>query len=430
MSELLVAPPPEYNYDEDLSSPMYSMCAGSSERVIQFEPFKRTGCPDCDWLYFTDHMTINLGSRVWGLHAPSYGLDGKVEGAVKFSGDKSHVEKVTVTLEGLLSTSVSQRGPGSGDCKVPMLSSTVLLYDSYADSAVEWTDEHVFSIDLPPEVTVQGAISQLPPSFAAYYQNSSCEVSYRLRIDMARRGLRRHESKTISILYLPKTRPSEAPLISIPRPSRNLSDSPLCIFERVKTVALEPILPFDSKRLTKSPISTHSQKSVFFSLPSPQCFSSGEPIPFTLSLVFPSDPFLASMYSKNIRIVLLKRVQLWRKGITEPIIRDTTLASAHLRYYNEYSEGITLLRGSVRAGAEGKESSWCVKGIAETQYILRVMINPPTHLYGHLPSFKHDEKLQITTDSWGTLERELASTGGTPTPALGLASCLRNVDEI
>lgn len=73
------------------------------------------------------------------------------------------------------------------------------------------------------------------------------------------------------------------------------------------------------------------------------------------------------MYSKNIRIVLLKRVQLWRKGITEPIIRDTTLASAHLRYYNEYSEGITLLRGSVRAGAEGKESSWCVKGIAETQ---------------------------------------------------------------
>ena len=89
---------------------------------------------------------------------------------------------------------MSQRGPGSGECKVPVLSSTVLLYDSYVDSTVEWTDEHVFSIGLPSEVTVQGAVSQLPPSFAAYYQNSSCEVSYRLRIDMARRGLRRHES--------------------------------------------------------------------------------------------------------------------------------------------------------------------------------------------------------------------------------------------
>lgn len=60
--------------------------------------------------------------------------------------------------------------------------------------------------------------------------------------------------------------------------------------------------------------------------------------------------------------------------------------------------------------------------MVSSQYILRVHIFPPNHVANHLPSFRHEEPLRITTDFWGTLDRELASTGGTPTPALGLAS--------
>jgi len=41
------------------------------------------------------------------------------------------------------------------------------------------------------------------------------------------------------------------------------------------------------------------------------------------------------------------------------------------------------------------------------------------------PSFEHDELLQITTDPFGALERELMATGGLPTPALALAPDLR-----
>lgn len=43
----------------------------------------------------------------------------------------------------------------------------------------------------------------------------------------------------------------------------------------------------------------------------------------------------------------------------------------------------------------------------------------------HVPSFRHEEMLEVTTDYWGTVGRELNSTGGTPTPALGLARQLR-----
>lgn len=60
----------------------------------------------------------------------------------------------------------------------------------------------------------------------------------------------------------------------------------------------------------------------------------------------------------------------------------------------------------------------------DLQYVLRVTLRPPESLSGHIPSFQHEEILQIKTDHWGTLERELSSIG-TPTPALGLARMLR-----
>jgi hypothetical protein len=55
------------------------------------------------------------------------------------------------------------------------------------------------------------------------------------------------------------------------------------------------------------------------------------------------------------------------------------------------------------------------------QYILRTSIIPPKHLEDNCPSFEHDEMVQLTTDPWGTLERELIATGGLPMPALALA---------
>jgi hypothetical protein len=90
--------PPSYDHEECVSSPTYSTYAGTDERVIRSQPRRLTGCPACEWTFNSKHMKINMGPRVWGLHAPSYGLNGKVEGSIKFSGDRDSVERVTATV--------------------------------------------------------------------------------------------------------------------------------------------------------------------------------------------------------------------------------------------------------------------------------------------------------------------------------------------
>jgi hypothetical protein len=39
-----------------------------------------------------------------------------------------------------------------------------------------------------------------------------------------------------------------------------------------------------------------------------------------------------------------------------------------------------------------------------------------------VPEFLHEETIQLTTDQWGSIDRELRAMGGVPTPALGLVS--------
>jgi hypothetical protein len=146
------------------------------------------------------------------------------------------------------------------------------------------------------------------------------------------------------------------------------------------------------------------------------------------------------------RIDLLKRVQLWQTSRRDVVSCDTVIATADMQDDKEYAEGINLLRGVIQAGLEGRETSWRVEDVAEvqvtllnlgspslsrtlrlcSQYIIRVLLCPPSCLVSHVPSFIHEEVVEIATDNWGLLERELMSTGGTPTPALGLASDLQS----
>lgn len=121
------------------------------------------------------------------------------------------------------------------------------------------------------------------------------------------------------------------------------------------------------------------------------------------------------------------------------LYREWAISNGKLRYQNEYNEGLTLLRGYIDAGEAGKESSWRLGDTAEvqvryacwrpcycpvfpSQYLLRVTVTPPKHIQGHIPDFKHEEIVDLTTDHWGALDRELNSTGGVPTPALGMVS--------
>ncbi|KAF9456137.1 hypothetical protein BDZ94DRAFT_1327182 [Collybia nuda] len=411
-------PPPSYDFDECLPSPAYSAVIGSTEHLLQCELPSITGCPGCDWIMETKHMKINLGPRMWGLSAPSYGLNSCVDGSISLYGDSDRVECITVTLEGSMKIGLAHRGSLSGHSVLPIISRTIQLYNAATSIPLQTDQQHFFTIAMPSDVEIRGQMTPTPPSFYSLHQNVSCEIFYALKFRMMRKGkgLKRNETKNIKILYLPKSRPSEPPLATIPRPSRNLADR----LERIKTVTLHPCL---CKTKTRDVNLNSFYDAIFLSLPSPQCFTSGESIPFSLSLVFPENPAVGKLLMRNTRVQLLRRLRITKGALAETIQRDTVLSSSQVRHAKEYTEGVNILRGSIQAGSAGGESSWQIQGVS-VEYVLRATLRPPENLIGHIPSFRHEEILQIKTDHWGTLERELNSIG-TPAPALGLARRLR-----
>lgn len=407
--------PPSYDFDACIPSPIYSACARSTERLLQSERPTTTGCPGCYWITETKHMKINMGFRMWGLDTPSYGMGGIIEGTVQFKGFQHRVERVIVTLGGNLTISITHCGTFAGDSVVPIFSHSIELHNSNKSDSSTWDQVRAFSIAIPSVANIRGQKSPTPPSFFSLHQNLICEISYALKFQMTRKANAlntQHEIKTIPILYLPKSSPANPPLTSIPRLPRGIqhSDSLLGMFERVKTVTLSPTYHASSKVKYNS---EQFNKCVNLSLPSPQCFTSGELIPFTLSLVFPKDPVLASLLVPNTQIHLLKRLIVRAKRSQELIQRDTCISSAELCTSKEFAEGVRLLRGNIRAGTAGGEASWRVEDIIEVQYVLRAILRPPDGLIEYIPSFQHEEVLQIMTDYWGTLGRELSSLGGT-----------------
>lgn len=85
-----------------------------------------------------------------------------------------------------------------------------------------------------------------------------------------------------------------------------------------------------------------------------------------MSLAFPDDPFLALALRGN-RIELFRRLNVWKKGSSEVLQRDDIVSSSALKFGREYSEGVWLLRGDIKAGDQGKEVSWILDGVAEVQ---------------------------------------------------------------
>ena len=107
----------------------------------------------------------------------------------RFLASDSHVFQ----LEGHLTTTSTDRGLVAGQLKHLLLSKTVSLYSHTSANNVPWGEKILFSLPIPHEVSQDGAITALPPSFAAYRPGVSSEVNYVVKFDMVRKGFRRHE---------------------------------------------------------------------------------------------------------------------------------------------------------------------------------------------------------------------------------------------
>ncbi|KAJ3739311.1 hypothetical protein DFH05DRAFT_1407556 [Lentinula detonsa] len=423
-----------------LSTPTYSLVPSRTEITLDA---KRLDPHGPSWVYRTKHMTIDLGRRFWGTSSPAYGLHDKIEGLVKLTGHHPElIEDISVTLEGHLATTVLADG---GVAR----SNTLFMHHAVSlplSSRPAEGDEYPFVISIPSEITLQGVTALTPPSFYRLHLGVTGEIAYSLKVTMTRQATRmsfKHEpteSQTIPILYFPKTRPSDPPLADIPKPlsdrDPHFTSPSVNIAEHVDTFPLSPRWSYVSSH-AKHPL-TPFQNSVFFSMPAPQSFASGEPIPFFLSLVFPDSPAQASLYTKTITVTLMKQLTVrsakshLRKlsssadldAYGPPVVRRWVLSSGHLETRSEYSEGVYLLRGWISAGELGRGCSWQVGRIGRLQYFLEVEIASPASMEDHIPAFHLEKEVEITTDCWETMNRELQSMGGVPTPALGLERCL------
>lgn len=95
-----------HNLSLNPSSPPYSPATTSSGVTAHSFPESAPTChgdplwsSTSSFLYESPLVTITLGRRVWSLRQPVYGFNGIVQGAIKLSGECTHVVRVEVSVE-------------------------------------------------------------------------------------------------------------------------------------------------------------------------------------------------------------------------------------------------------------------------------------------------------------------------------------------
>ncbi|KAF9036897.1 hypothetical protein BDZ89DRAFT_1157391 [Hymenopellis radicata] len=406
-------------------TPAYTVSPLSSEVSVKGEAL--TGSPSsAHFTYRTQHMTIDLGPRIWGSSYPCYGLNGRVEGSIRFSGMPRHVKRVSVTLMARLATSAPQRGV-KGKYVSTLMSRTIPVYVPFK-TGTSWEDDHHFSIPIPSEINMHDAVSELPPSFSSWdtYLGVGCDLAYFLKVCMLckRNGISTHESRLIPIMYFPKSQPSQVGLPEEVSYSGDASlEGPESDEDSLKMDAVLPRWPSSVK--PDSETSAQFSETISISLPY-TTFASGELIPFTIKICS-AQPSLSHILCQSTCVTLLKRITVSPSSGKACQTAVTNLSTGSFTT-QEAKDGSYVLSGNVRAGKAGKEASWSIPDTVSAEYILRVSVVVPKNLAGHIPNFRHEKVVKLTSDPCGTIERELRATGGVPTPALGLQSALPRDD--
>lgn len=100
-------------------------------------------------------------------------------------------------LEGNISLTTTESGRAaatiSGASETKILSQSTVLFQSESQKTAVSLKGEEYSLSLPFPTYVTGGESQLPPSYAICHSGAFCDVKYSLRVDIVRKGLRRHE---------------------------------------------------------------------------------------------------------------------------------------------------------------------------------------------------------------------------------------------
>ncbi|KAI0316786.1 hypothetical protein OF83DRAFT_1059772 [Amylostereum chailletii] len=426
-----IPPPPHYydtHADDDSPAPYlppYSPDALDSERVLPddhsspsllTQPLRIINAEQLwsgshSFVYESAMMQISMGTRFWGLDTPAYGAHGLVEGTLRLGKKCTHTYKVTATLLGKGRITATSRGVITDVCDRLLVSDTIPLSPGPCEDEF-YPTESPFSFCIPFPPSAPDGKDPLPPSFAAWLPGILCEIEYVLKIDMYRKGMRRHEGRIIPLQYLPKSWPPHAPF------RQNIMHLSSSGRAQLRIVRLLETRPADGSRTSTS---DPSATSVLASFPAANHVSSGHHVSFKITVRSPSSPALAHLYAQGVDVTLFKQMRVYVDNGRRVIGgRKVTLGQGLVVETDVSHEGYATLRCDVTVGEPGAEQSWGVDGLMEIAHYIHVSVRIPEGTGIVAPSYLHDERVFIATEPWGTRERELLQLGGMSAPALGM----------
>ncbi|KAF9792474.1 hypothetical protein BJ322DRAFT_1029441 [Thelephora terrestris] len=380
-------------YDSSSPLPGYITSRGLASLRHTISPLR--GNPSVDeYSYKSDHLDINLGPRQWGTRFPVYGLQSAVEGRVWFAKKCSHVVSVTATLEGKLTTSVSRGGSLAAASDQVILSQSAKLFEvintnCYNSKPSTTLFGECFDFSLSFLTYIANGRDPLPPSQSLSQQGTYCTINYTVRVDVIRKGLRRHERITIPIMYLPRsTPPSQVQL--------GLIHHPLLGYEQDQSTTID-LHNSNSARAALEKL----QMSAQLTLPSPKIYTSGDSVPLILTLSCSKLPSLPQLLAKtdSLHIHLIRRAKI--AASPGDILQETIVSKAELERTDNSSEGVSSSYWVLQLGKNQRHISWRVAGSAEVKYIVRVVFKPlPCSIIKQLPAFQYDEVIKLTSDPW------------------------------
>ncbi|KAH9998132.1 hypothetical protein BJV74DRAFT_768046 [Russula compacta] len=400
------------DHNLDPPSPPYSPVAISPESVLTPESLPDSGSTHSDdllwssnasFVYESSLVDVSLGRRVWGLRQPVYGFNGIVQGAIKLSSNCTHVVRVEVSLLGRIKVTTSDRGLISEVVNRNLVSSGVVL--SCPPRGEFTPTEKCFPFSIPFPSYVNGGTSPLPPSYASLAPTFSSEVEYCLRVDVHRKGLRRHELRVLPIMYLPKTWPSH------PIPSRESAFGLRPNQTIYETVLLPPIWPNSVPIKAKATLS----------YPSGVTYASGHSIPLKLTIQSLEAPALAEFLLRGLEAQLVKRMVAWSSNGQLFGGREVILSKGNFIETDATQEGLAVLYFELALGESGKEQSWGIAKVVEVSYLIQVTVRGPESALNFVPTYKHVSRIGVASEPWGTRDRGLLGFGGFSYPAIGMA---------
>ncbi|KAF8514616.1 hypothetical protein JB92DRAFT_127162 [Gautieria morchelliformis] len=382
------AAPPSYAAP---SLPLYSQIPRPEEIRVAADASQSTSHEE-EYQYKHGHLLLNLGPKRAGVFRPAYGWNSLVGGYVQIKANTKKVRSIVATIQGQVTTGVSERGFLSHQTRTVVLRASQTLFDSSSGEQVPKDGaRYAFSFALPSYVA--GGSDPLPPSFSAVRMGLVAEVTYFIKVELIRKGrFRQNERIKAFFYYLPRTFAPlpQCELLSPQDEKSDLADH-----------------PNDWRRFEVSPTHTRgaaptnvTDLRVSLCLQKPFIYASSSSIPFSLIITSGVVTEAISLLLSSLSVQLIRLTTI-RVGVRW-IAFETLLGGGDVVRVEERANERSMF-GSVTHSHLG-ESSWRLESV-DVKYIMRVKVSPRSDmpsLAATLPTFVGNVPVTMKTHETST----------------------------